>query len=99
MTANADYGTRAKRCRSCGEICQRSGRMRYHGRGLCSRCYYRADGDGTLNDYPTDAQRAMTSGFDCECPAPIPQPIPLFQAVQCARCGKRLLLPNDGSPA
>ena len=39
-----------------------------------------------INSYPTKAERrAMTPGY-CQCMAPIPEPLHMWNAVQCMRC-------------
>lgn len=69
-------------CKRCGTTAP------VKARGLCSPCYGRARAAADLDAYPT--MYAFTPGADCRCANPIPDPIPLFHAMQCGRCGKRL---------
>lgn len=58
------------------------------GRGLCETCWKVARADG-FEHYPT--REEVDPKLLCHCVEPIREPIPAFDAVQCKRCGRKVL--------
>lgn len=60
-------------------------------RRLCESCYIYAGKMGVRDEFPTKAEReSARTNPDCTCYEPIREELPLYGAVQCKKCGKRL---------
>ena len=57
-------------------------------RGLCETCWKEARVT-KFEHYPLKSE--LPVGLVCQCFSPIREPIPVFDVVQCKRCGKKVL--------
>lgn len=76
-----------RQCRICRESISHSRR------GLCDRCYNRARKEGVIAIYPRNV--VLDSHTYCRCDEPITQRIPVFNAIQCAKCGRPFEEPEE----
>ena len=73
--------------------CVRCGQDRLiKARSLCESCYMQVKATGKMGElYPTKKERRAAVPNHCGCLAPIPEPLHVWNAVQCMRCGRPII--------
>jgi hypothetical protein len=70
-------------------LCKRCLEFKWQkGRGLCETCWKVARSQG-FEHYPTKTE--TQPGLVCRCYSPVRETLPLWDVVQCKRCGKKVL--------
>lgn len=74
-----------------GDCIRCGGKNRYiKGRRLCESCWMKCKATGELEEWPTlNARQRKVPGM-CQCYSPVREELPMWGAVQCKRCGKKV---------
>ena len=59
------------------------------GRRLCESCYMQVKRAGNIEGYPTLNDRKSTT--ICHCYSPVIERLPMWDAEQCRKCGKKVV--------